>query len=151
MAFSPIQFFRRHVLGNLPGELTSNQLKWGAILWGDALILFGALVAWERLKEAAPLGNLPYVLAVAGFLLRWLMLIPRFSKPIYLTVLTVFMTFGILLAMVFLPLFFYLIVTPMGLLLRLSGKDFLRTRQTGPPTWVPHAGKRERRRYFRLF
>ena len=152
MAFAPIKYIREHVLELIPRDVSANQVKWGAILWGDALILFGAWLAWDRLSDGAPqVGTLPYVLAAIGLLLRWLMLIPPLGKRIYIGILMLVAPVAFILSTILMTVFFYAMVTPMGFCLRLSGKDFLQLRRSNPPGWKPHPDRRDRRRYYRLF
>jgi hypothetical protein len=76
----------------------------------------------------------------------------RIGGATFLTVMRVFAIFGFIIIHSLLILFFYLLVTPLGGLLRLMGKDLIDARGKSMPQWkiyprpVP-----ERRRYYRLF
>src|SRR2546423_1845699 len=56
------------------------------------------------------------------------LLLPQTLKPIYIGWMALAFTIGLIVSTVLLTLFFYLIVTPLGLAARCFGKDFLARR-----------------------
>ncbi len=146
---NPLRFIREHIWSMLPEVITDKQRLWAAVLWGDLLLGFGLWRGWDALAAGRPPGAAALALVVGGFALQVLLLIPPVGRAIYRAILRVFSIVGFVLSSILLTVFFYLVVTPMGLGLRLMGKDLLD--RAGPPAWKPHTGRTDRRRYYRLF
>ena len=78
----------------------------------------------------------------AGALLVTLGVIwPRALKYIYIAWMALAFTLGFVMSNVILTLFFFAVVTPIGLLARLFGKDFLARKwdEQAPTYWIPFA------------
>ena len=85
-------------------------------------------------------GRLPVVVPVAVAALALLVLIaaliqPRWFRGFYRGGMTVSYHFGQVVGKVLLTVFFFLFLTPLGLLLRLMGKDLLKLKRTPAATW----------------
>ena len=95
--------------------------KFGLLVGG----VFGLLAAWcwWRGKPA-----FPYFLAAALPLMILGATWPRSLKAVYLAWMSLALVLGLIVSTVILTVFFYLIVTPIGLLARAVGKDFLSLR-----------------------
>lgn len=79
-------------------------------------------------------------------------LIPGLGRGVYLLVNVPTSAIGFVVSHVLLTLIFYAVFTPLGLLLRLMGKDLLTMRRAGVRTmWVDHAQVTDRHRYYRQF
>jgi Saxitoxin biosynthesis operon protein SxtJ len=65
---------------------------------------------------------------------------PRALKYVYIAWMTLAFTLGFVMSNVILTLFFFLVVTPIGLLARLFGKDFLARKwdKQAPSYWIPY-------------
>lgn len=101
-------------LSTAPAELRRFGLLVGGVL--------GALggVLWSRYPTAGPvLAGLGVLLVVAGL---WC---PRTLKWVYLGWMGLGLVLGQVVSTVLLVLIFYLVATPLGLLARVLGKDFL--------------------------
>ncbi len=105
-------------------ELDKKGLReFGLTTGGIVAALFGLFFPWllER-----PIPRWPWV--IAGILVAWGLVAPGSLRPVYRG----WMKFGLLLSKVTTPLImgivFFLIVTPMGLVRRLAGKDSLARR-----------------------
>lgn len=103
------------------------QLKTGAhdlrkfgLLVGGVFATF-ALFLWLRHKAAYP-----YFLWPGVTLIAFGAVMPRALKYVYIPWMTLAFVLGFIMARVVLALFFFLVVTPIGLVARLFGKDFLR-------------------------
>ncbi|WKZ11742.1 MAG: SxtJ family membrane protein [Gammaproteobacteria bacterium] len=94
--------------------------EFGLTTGGIVAVLFGLFFPWllER-----PIPRWPWV--IAGILVAWGLAAPASLRPVYRG----WMKFGLLLSKVTTPLImgivFFLVVTPMGLVRRLAGKDSL--------------------------
>lgn len=83
----------------------------------------------------------PYLLGVGAALSAFGALWPRALKSIYIAWMALAFTLGFVMSNVILTLLFFLVVTPMGLLARLFGKDFLARKwdKRGASYWIPRA------------
>jgi polyferredoxin len=106
--------------------------KFGLLVGGVFALL--AAWCWWRGKAAFPYLAAPAVPLILLGLVR-----PRSLKQVYLAWMALALVLGMVVSTLLLTLFFYLVVTPVGLLARLVGKDFLSRRlQPGAPTyWIP--------------
>ena len=102
------------------------QLSTGPKAWRQFGLLVGGVFAilgvffWLRHKA-----HYPYFLWPGLGLMILGTVLPRSLKLIYLVWMTLAVVLGFIMPHVILTLFFYLIITPVGLLARLFGKDFL--------------------------
>ena len=96
------------------------ELRKFGLLVGGVFALLG-LVWLLRGKPHYPWALFPGILLIAfGILL------PRALKYIYIGWMSLAMVLGFIVSNVLLTLFFFVVITPIGLIARLSGKDFLR-------------------------
>ena len=90
-------------------------------------VLFGLFFPWilER-----PIPRWPWV--IFGVLALLALVVPNALRPVY----TGWMRFGLFMSRITTPLImgivFYLVITPMGLVMRLAGKDYMARRLRGP-------------------
>jgi hypothetical protein len=70
-------------------------------------------------------------------------LIPATLKYIYIGWMAMAFALGFIVSHVILTLFFFLVITPVGLVARLLGKDFLRLRldRNAPSYWIPRESR----------
>lgn len=122
------------------------ELRSFGITIGIVLGLLGGLFLW-RGKDYFPY----FFILSAAFLLLGLV-VPIALKVIHKVWMTLAMLLGLLMTRVILSLLFYLVVTPIGLLARLFGKDFLNLKKNADSYWIPkNAVKFERSNYERQF
>lgn len=115
---------------------TRDLRKFG-LLVGGVFAVLGLLFLWRHK------GHYPYflwpgvALVVAGAIL------PRALKWIYIAWMSIAFVLGFVMAHVILTLFFFLIITPMGLVARCVGKDFLSLKldRHAPSYWLPRERK----------
>ena len=117
----------------------------GLALWRGSLLGFD-------LGEHAPVwaGSL----AGAGALLGILGTVaPRLNLPFYVALTMITLPIGIVFSFVIMAVIFYLIITPMGLVFRVLGRDALcETLESERDSyWQPIAGEAPVERYFRQF
>ena len=105
--------------------------KFGLVVGG----VFCALGLWFFLRHKPYYW---YVLAPGVPLVVLGAILPRSLKWIYVGWMALAMVLGAIVSTVLLTLLFYLVVTPIGLVARLAGKDFLsRKLQPGAPSyWI---------------
>ena len=95
-----------------------------------------------------------YFLLLAAVFLSLGLTVPVFLKPIHKIWMTLSVLLGWLMTRVILTVLFYLVITPIGLLLRLFGKDFLNLKldRNRDSYWIPtKTVKFERKDYERQF
>ena len=114
----------------------SDLRKFGLMVGGVFLAL--GLFFLLRHKAAGP-----YFLIPGGLLMLLGLVLPRVLRPVYLGWMSVAFVVGFVMAHVILTLFFFLVITPIGLLARLAGKDFLSLKldRSGKSYWIPRERK----------
>ena len=106
--------------------------KFGWLVGGVFVAL--AILMWLRHKPYFPYFLAPGVLLIgSGFLL------PKILKYIYIVWMSVAIVIGFVVSNVILTVFFFLVITPIGLITRLLGKDFLALKidHEAPTYWIP--------------
>jgi hypothetical protein len=122
--------------------------KFGLLVGGVLALLAG----WWWIRGS---GNYVFFLAPALPLIVLGLVWPASLKWIYLGWMAVGLALGLVVSTLLLIVVFYLVVTPMGVLARCMGKDFL-TRRMDPSArtyWIPHqrSGSRPIQRYEQQF
>ncbi len=114
-----------------------------------ALLVLGvAIFYFSALDNALWLWGMASVLTICG-LAR-----PALLKPFHKIWMTLGLTLGWFMSRLILTLLFYLVMTPIGLVLRASGKDILNQRidKNAPTYWTRRTGKeRTPETYKKLF
>ena len=109
------------------------ELRQFGITIGLVLVLLGSWFLW-RDKEGGYL-----LLIIASLFLSLGLILPKLLKPFHKLWMTLAILLGWLMTRIILTILFYLVVTPIGLLARLSGKDFLNKKLDRNATtyWIP--------------
>ncbi len=89
------------------------------VIIGIILLLIAGFLFYKE-KESFQI-----FLYIAGSFIGFGLIIPIILKPIYIVWMTFAVVLGWFMTRVILSLLFYVIITPIGVVLRLSGKDFL--------------------------
>lgn len=116
-----------------------------AMLIGFAAL--GLLTAWRERGVETP----SLVLWTVGAVLATASQIPGLGRLAYLAVYIPSSLIGFVVSRVLLTLVFFVVFMPIGLLLRLAGKDLLSLRPDAKPVWQPHPAETERKRYYRQY
>src|SRR3989344_4718326 len=113
---------------------------------GIAFVLLGGYFLWRGKSFAL------YVLSLAAILLLFGFMAPTWLKPIQKAWMTLALLLGWVMTRVILAIVFYLVITPIGLVLRLTGKDFMNRSFPGKEAsyWLDHA-ERVKEDYERQF
>ncbi len=112
---------------------SSRELRKFGITMAIACIVVGAILFF-RDKSAWI-----YLAYISGFFLISGLLVPRILLPIEWVWMKIAFVLGIIVTNILLTLTFFLVITPIGLMMRLFGKDFLSLRfdkNTGT-YWIP--------------
>jgi hypothetical protein len=115
---------------------TPNLRKFGLLVGGVALLI--GLLLLLRHKT-----NYPYLFWPGAILIAFGAVWPRALKYPYIAWMTMAFALGFVMSQVILTLFFFLLVTPISLLARLVGKDFLNRKPDLQATtyWIPRDAK----------
>jgi hypothetical protein len=110
--------------------------------------LIGLLAAWR----AHSFGQTTFILWGVGLLLGAAALTPGLGRTAYLAVYLPTSVIGHVVSRVLLFIMFVIVFVPLGLLLRLMGKDLLRLQTPGQRSmWVPRTRVADRKSYYRQF
>ena len=116
-----------------------------AMFIGFAIIgLLGALRTHQIGTPSKALWAMGVVLAIAAY-------IPGLGRSAYLAVYVPSTVLGYVISHVLLTIIFLAVFTPLGLFLRLLGKDLLLTRRKVNTAWETHTHSTERSSYYRQF
>ena len=125
------------------------QLFWFGALFAMFFALIGGMIWW---KFPAP--TVAYVIwSVAALLTILFYAVRSLRKPIYLGWIQITYPIGWVVSHTAMAVIYYLVLTPVGLLMRLFGRDPMERRfNVGTPSyWVEHEPAGDPSRYFRQF
>jgi Saxitoxin biosynthesis operon protein SxtJ len=126
----------------------ANELRRFALAMLIGFSLLGLLSAWR----AGGVGTGSIVLWGVGAFLAVAALVPGLGKVAYLAVYLPTSVIGYVVSHVILALMFFFVITPLGIILRLMGKDPLRQRRPKRKTgWTPVNGAKGEDSYYRQF
>ena len=131
-----------------PKTLRSFGLVVGGVLVGIWALLWGL----DRFVGRG--GDFPWLWMVGGALILLGAVLPRVLKPVYLLWMGLAVVLGFFVSRIILTIFFFLVLTPVGLFFRLTGRDVLK-RKLEPDAetyWIPKENLiADRSRYEKFF
>lgn len=118
-------------------KTSDRDLRKFGLMVGGVFAVLGALFLWRH----KPIG--PYFLWPGGVLVLFGAVFPRALKWIYIAWMSVAFVLGFVMAHIILAVLFYLVITPIGLVARLVGKDFLSLKldRAAKSYWIPRESK----------
>ena len=124
-------------------ELRNFGLLVGAVFLAIGLVVLSRHKPWHL-----------WLITPGALLILGGLAVPMLLKPVYIVWMSLALVLGFIVSNVLLTLFFFFVITPVGLIARLAGRDFLRLKlDPGAKTyWIPRP-KRDssRERYERQF
>ena len=134
-------------------DLNLNPSKKELRVFGLCALAFLCLVGWMVFRRT---GSLPVAGAVAGLgvvLAGLALTVPQVLRPVWVVLMVVNYPIGWVVTHVVMALIFYLVVTPVGVIMRLTGRDpmeraFDRSAKT---YWKPRRPDSGSARYFRQY
>jgi hypothetical protein len=134
-------------------DLNLNPTKKELRVFGLCALAFLALVGWMVARRT---GSIPAAATVAGAGLvcgALAFTVPQALRPLWAVLMVVNYPIGWVVTHVVMALIFYLVVTPVGVIMRLTGRDpmergFDRTAKT---YWKPRHTEHDPARYFRQY
>ena len=134
-------------------ELNKAPSRRELLVFGSLFALFfgliGGLIWWKF--EAPTAAYVVWSIAAAITIVFYAL--PPIRKPIYLAWIHLAFPIGWVISHVAMALIYYLVFTPIGLIMRLFGRDPMERRfDRGAETyWTPHQPSEDSARYFRQF
>lgn len=118
-------------------KTSDRDLRKFGLMVGGVFAVLGGLFLW-RAKA-----YYPYFLWPGGGLVLLGAVLPRALKWIYIVWMSLAFVLGFVMAHVILTLMFYLVLTPIGLVARLCGQDFLslKLNRAAKSYWIPRDPK----------
>jgi hypothetical protein len=118
-------------------KTSDRDLRKFGLMVGGVFAVLGLLFLWRHKA------HYPYFLWPGAALFVAGAILPRALKWIYIAWMSAAFVLGFIMAHVILTLLFYLVITPIGLLARLAGKDFLSLKldRAAKSYWIPRAPK----------
>ena len=117
-----------------------------AMLIGFAVL--GLLAAWR----AGGIGTTSIVLWSIGVVLAAAAFVPGLGRLAYLAVYLPTSIIGYVVSHILLALMFFIVITPLGIILRLMGKDLLQQQRRKDKTqWLPVRAAKNEDSYYRQF
>lgn len=122
----------RREINEIPS--TRRDLRQFGLTVGVALALIGGWMVWKGSAHAV------YFLTAGGLLAALGLVFPRALKPFQKVWMAMALLMGWVMSRVILTVLFYAVLTPTGLILRLTGKDLLDIKQgiSKDSYWKPH-------------
>ncbi len=129
---------------------TTRDLRQFGTIWLPAfLVLVGLIMFYyaESTSAAVALAALALTAGVTGYLR------PGAIRPVFVGLMGVTFPIGWVVSHAIFLVVFYFVVTPIGLLMRLTGRDALERKldRTASTYWQPHNQETSRARYLRQF
>ena len=125
----------------------ARELRRFAVAMLIGFTVFGSLAAWR----ASGINSPSIVLWAIGVVLAISALVPGLGRAAYLAVYLPTSIVGYVVSHVMLALMFFFVITPLGLILRLMGKDFLQQRRRNKSQWMPVRASNSEDSYYRQF
>jgi hypothetical protein len=126
----------------------ARELRRFAIAMLVGFFVLGALSAWRTKgigTGSIVLWSIGVTLAIAAF-------VPKLGRIAYLAVYLPTSIIGYVVSNVMLGLMFFLVITPLGIIMKLMGKDVLQQRRQNRTTqWTPVKESRNEDSYYRQF
>ena len=124
------------------------------LLWfGPLFALFAALIGGIAMGKFEAPGVAKWIWLISAAIVAIYYVVPPLRKPIFVAWLAAVFPIGWIVSHVLLSVVFYLVVLPIGLLLRLFGYDALKRRlePEAESYWIEREAREDPRRYFRQF
>jgi hypothetical protein len=109
-----------------------------------------AYIVFRRTGSTAIAGGIAAAAALVGIVG---LAVPKVVRPVYIVWMLAAFPIGWLLSHVLMGVIYYLVVTPVGMVMRMLGRDPMRRGFDAKATtyWIPRTNENDQSRYFRQF
>ena len=128
-------------------KTTKKKIRNFGIIVGLFILTVGVILFWKN-------NSVNSILFIIGFILLGVgLVIPMILKPIYFVWMVFASILGWFMTRLILSLLYYVVVTPMGLVFRIFGKQFLELKwdQSKPSYWNYRSNDFQKKRYEKQF
>jgi hypothetical protein len=134
-----------------PGRAERRKFAVSLIIGFPAIAIFFAVIGWLTNHTWKPFFLWLGIIGLGVGIVLWLL--PMIARPFYIVWYALACCIGLVVGNVLFSAFYYLVLTPMGLVMRLAGRDPLRRKfERGTPTYWQDAEKVvDPKRYYRQF
>lgn len=132
-------------------ELNTNPSRRDLAWFGPLLVIFGGLVGACFYHDNQNPTVAYWIWSIAAGLATLFFLVPPLRRPIFVGWVTIVFPIGWVISHLILGITYYLVITPIGLVMRLVGHDPLHRRfdRTASSYWIAHKPVDTAARYFR--
>ena len=126
------------------------ELRNFALFWFPAFVAVVGLVVWRK-TDALPIAAGIWALALPSIALSFT--VPRAMKPVFVVLMYLSYPIGFVLSHVMFAVFYFGVITPMALFMKLVGRDALRRKRqpAAESHWTDRAPVTDTKRYFKQF
>jgi hypothetical protein len=130
-----------------PSQRDLKGFRWMALMILPLIGLVLYLVKQVDWQYCAAIGAVGAAIWISGLISY------RLTRVIYLVLVTLTFPIGLVVSLIIMGLFYFGIITPLGLLFRIMGRDSMCRRfdAKAKTYWVPHESSRAAERYFQQF
>jgi hypothetical protein len=119
-----------------------------------ACVVFGGLVgAWLLWRHGASLSTAGIAWGIGGAACLVGLACPPAIRPLYVVLTAIALPIGLVLSTIILLVLYYFVLTPIGLVMRLVGRDPMSRKfdPTAESYWTPREPVKDVKRYFRQY
>ena len=130
-------------------DFTKRELLW----FGPLMALFAGIIGWVAINKYEANRVAYGIWSVAAVLIVLYYLIPPMRKPTYIAWMYAVMPIGWVMSHLLLGAIFYLLVLPIGILMRLSGYDPMRRKfdRSAETYWIAREARQDKKSYFKQY
>ncbi len=135
---------------NINRDPSEKDLKWFTLFWFPLFAVAIGFMLWWKGDVQTPalvVGAVGIVLGIAGFAIRPL------GRMIWIAIMTITYPIGWVLSHVILFVMYYIVLTPIGLVMRMLGNDPMSRKidRDASTYWIEHRPGGKPERYYRQF
>ena len=134
-----------------PGRAERRKFAVSLIIGFPAIAIFFSVIGWLTTHAWKPFFLWLGIIGLGVGVLFWLL--PMIARPFYIVWYALACCIGLVVGNVLFSAFYYLVLTPMGLIMRLAGRDPLRKKfdRSTPTYWQDAEKVVDPKRYYRQF
>lgn len=134
-------------------DLNLNPTKRELRIFSLAALVFLTIVAWLVWRKSGSTTAAAVLVAVGGVIAILGLTVPRAIRPVFIVLMVINYPIGWLMTHIVMAVIFYLVVTPLAVIMKLAGRDPMERRfdRSASTYWKPRSTETDPSRYFRQF